>query len=90
MLNTIYSLISDNLRDGSYKIPEFTVEHPKNSDFGDISSNIAMKLAGVLKKNPMLIAEDIRGKLLNLNKPFIDRIDVVRPGFINFFILDDY
>jgi arginyl-tRNA synthetase len=90
MLNTIYSLISDILRDGSYKIPEFTVEHPKNSDFGDISSNIAMKLAGVLKKNPMLIAEDIRGKLLNLNKPFIDRIDVVRPGFINFFISDDY
>jgi len=90
MLNTVYSLISDTLRDNTCKIPEFTVEHPKNSEFGDISSNIAMKLAGVYKKNPLLIAEDIREKLIKLNNPFIDRIEVVRPGFINFFISDDY
>ena len=36
-----------------FKIPEITVDHPENEEFGDYSVNVAMRLAGVVKKNPV-------------------------------------
>ncbi|MDK2976316.1 MAG: arginyl-tRNA synthetase [Candidatus Marinimicrobia bacterium] len=90
MLPYIHSLISEVLRKRSIEIPDFTVEHPKNPDFGDISTNVAMKLAGILKKNPLKIAEEIREELLTLHEFLIQEIECVRPGFINFYISDHY
>jgi len=54
---------------------------------GDFSSNIAMKLARVLKKNPMEIANEIVGNITNEE---IIKIEVKAPGFINFFVKKDY
>lgn len=90
MLQYIQSLISEVLRKRSIEIPDFTVEHPKNPDFGDISTNVAMKLAGVLKRNPLKIAEEIREDLLTRHDSLIQKIECVRPGFINFVISDHY
>lgn len=60
------------------------VEVPKNTLFGDYSSNIAMRLAKILKKNPFDIANDLKTELEKLE--FILKIDVIRPGFLNFFV----
>jgi arginyl-tRNA synthetase len=65
---------------------DFIVEHPANSDFGDYSTNIALTLTKQLKKNPMLISEEI---VRNFPKTeLIKKIEVIKPGFINFWIAD--
>ena len=39
---------------------DIALEKPANSDFGDYSTSIALKLTKQLKKNPLLIAEEIK------------------------------
>jgi arginyl-tRNA synthetase len=55
--------------------------------FGDFSTNIAMKLAGQIKKNPREIAEEISTKLNN--EEFIESSSVAGSGFINIKLKDD-
>lgn len=61
------------------------LEQPAQLIHGDYSTNVAMKLARVAKKNPFDIATDIKKQLETKQLPII-QVDVVRPGFINFFI----
>jgi len=60
------------------------LEHPDNMTFGDYSSNIAMKLSGFLKGNPLEIAEKIKEEILNNES--IEKVEVVKPGFLNFYL----
>ncbi|RQW20697.1 arginine--tRNA ligase [Bacillus sp. C1-1] len=64
------------------------IEQPAQLAHGDYATNIAMKLARVAKKNPYEIALDLKEKLVEKELP-VKQIDVVRPGFINFFIAWD-
>lgn len=66
---------------------EIEVTKPALAENGDFSTNIAMKLARTLKKNPMLIAEEIASKIDNSS---IKNIEIKAPGFINFFVSKDY
>src|SRR3989338_7073230 len=67
---------------------EINLEHPANPDFGDYATSIALKLAKTLKKNPLQIANDI---VKNLPKDdLIDKVEVIKPGFINFWINTNY
>ena len=59
------------------------VETPKDPKLGDYASSAAMKLARSLRKNPLVIAEEIAAKLTEL-LPEAESITVARPGFINF------
>lgn len=54
--------------------------------FGDYSSNIAMKLAGKLKKNPMEVAEQIKKEIEKSRNDGFERIEIAKPGFLNFFV----
>lgn len=64
------------------------VSHPADASHGDYASNVAMQLARQVKQNPLqlagLIADALRTKK-DLAK-VVDRIEVARPGFINFHI----
>lgn len=64
------------------------MEQPVNHDYGDYSSTIALKLSKILKKNPMEIANEII-KIFPENKS-IKKVEVLKPGFINFWISDLY
>lgn len=57
-------------------------ETPKNPNFGDIATNIAMVLAKEIKQNPRHIAQSIVEKL-DFGENIIDRITIDGPGFIN-------
>lgn len=64
------------------------VEQPANMDHGDYSTNIAMQLAKTLRKAPLHIAEQIKVRL-EQNESFatlIHAVQVVPPGFINFYM----
>ena len=59
------------------------VEKSANSDFGDFSSNIAMVLSKILRKNPLEIAEMIQSEL-TIDKKIISDNSVTQAGFLNF------
>jgi arginyl-tRNA synthetase len=60
--------------------------HPANPDFGDYSTSVVLKLTKILKKNPLEIAEAI---VKNFPKDVnIKKIEIIKPGFINFWIDD--
>ena len=63
---------------------DFNIEVPPQKELGDYSTNVALKLS----KGPMKEAEFLKAKLLK-SKIFKD-IQVVKPGFINFFLSTDY
>ena len=66
----------------------FVVETPQNPDFGDYSTNVAMKLSRTLRRNPMDIAQPLCDKLMEL-LPEAESVTAVRPGFINFRLKQD-
>jgi len=90
-MNEIELLIKrdlENILKSRFNIDEgvvsIEIQIPKESKFGDYSTNIAMKLAKILKNNPLNIAKNIEAYLRSSN--YIEKIEVVSPGFINLFI----
>lgn len=67
---------------------EVSTEKPRDATHGDISTNVAMQLAGKLKRNPFDIANEIVDKLGNLDG--VSELSVARPGFINFLFDNKY
>ena len=63
-----------------------TVERTRDSNHGDFTSNIALRLAKSLKKNPRELANEIIKYIPRNNS--IKKIEVAGPGFMNFY-LDD-
>ena len=74
----------------SYPEKDCSLSPPKNIDFGDLSSNIALLLAKELKKSPMDIAKNIVNELNNNLTGHTTNISITNPGFINFEIDDHY
>jgi arginyl-tRNA synthetase len=64
---------------------DFKVEIPKDKNFGDYSTNLALKLGAKLKTNPIEIAKDLKEKI-NQNNKFFLKIEVAPPGFLNFWL----
>ncbi len=59
------------------------IEPPKDSGFGDLTSNAALVLAGQMKTNPRQLAEELKEELL-AHAQEIEKIEVAGPGFLNF------
>jgi len=62
---------------------------PKNKSFGDLTTNAAMVLAPILKKNPMQIAEMIAEGIIGKWQEATE-ISIAAPGFINFSLAPAY
>ena len=62
---------------------------PKKETHGDFSTNIAMLLAGKLKRKPRELAQELIYSL-NYDRSIISKVEVAGPGFINFFFTPDY
>ena len=86
IIKSIYN-VTNNL---SYPKKECSLAPPKNTEFGDLCSNIALLLAKDLKKSPLEIANNIVSELNNISSEHITSISVTNPGFINFKIEDHY
>src|SRR5699024_9788900 len=71
------------------ELPSIVLEKPRDKTHGDFATNIAMQLARIAKKAPRNIAEEIVEEL-DVEKASIDRIEIAGPGFINFFMKEDY
>ncbi len=76
------------------ELPAVVVEVPAEPIHGEYTCNIAMQLSRILKKNPLEIADSIvKGMETGLNgsplKTKIKKIEVKRPGFINFYFSNE-
>jgi arginyl-tRNA synthetase len=64
------------------------IKSPSSPEFGDYSSSVSLKLSRHLMKSPMAIAEELK-KNISENDA-ISKVDIVAPGFINFWVNKDY
>jgi arginyl-tRNA synthetase len=61
---------------------------PKDKKFGDLATNVAFQIAPLIKDSPYNTAEKIKKELLNAligskKEDWIEKVDVIKPGFIN-------
>ncbi|MHB0912413.1 MAG: arginine--tRNA ligase [Armatimonadota bacterium] len=66
------------------ELPEVGIEPPKNREFGDFTTNVAMVLAAEAKMPPRKIAE----RLIENLKPdeMVERVEIAGAGFVNFYL----
>lgn len=65
-----------------FMLPAIRVERPKDDQFGEYTTNIALALAKEAKKSPLQIAELIKEKLV-LEE--FEKVVIVAPGYLNFY-----
>lgn len=68
-----------------YPLDNIVIEIPKEAEHGDYSSNIAMQLTKILKRNPREIATTII-QTIDKESADIETIEIAGPGFINLFL----
>ncbi|MGO3723214.1 MAG: arginine--tRNA ligase [Staphylococcus equorum] len=71
------------------EIPEIKIEIPKDKSNGDYSTNIAMVLTKIAKRNPREIAQAIVDNL-DTAKAKVEKVAIAGPGFINFYLDNSY
>jgi len=89
---TILDSIEKNIKQSNFQIkiiPEIILLTPKNKSHGDLSTNIAMQLSRELKLKPLDIAHFIVDNL-NIKDSIIGEVEMVRPGFINFCLKENW
>jgi len=86
----IKKYISNEIKNSIPEInQEITFDNPKDQKHGDLTTNIALVYSKLSGKKPRDLALEISEKL-NLDKNLISKTEIAGPGFINFFISDDY
>lgn len=70
-------------------VSDITVEISRpEPQFGDYTTNIAMKLAKSLAKNPREVASEIVNIIQQASYDWLQSIEIAGPGFINFSLTD--
>ena len=84
----MHDFLQDHLDENKIEFSEWGVNVNNQEGFGDYSSNIALKLAKILKKAPIEIAENIAIHPNASENVFT--LSASQPGFVNFHISNDY
>ena len=82
----LYKYVSDKINEKLGAV--VNLESPRNREFGDFSTNVAMVMAKNAGKNPRELAADYVSKLAELD--FVADASVAGPGFINIKLRDDF
>jgi len=90
----LISQLNESLKDSfpaQFKTLSLELETPAEKNFGEFSSNIALKSAKIFHKNPLKLAEEfsrVFQESVNSSrlKTKISKIEVKKPGFINFYL----
>ncbi len=67
-----------------FSVPEFSIEVPKDRQFGDYATNVAFVLAKARKSSPKALAESIASAVAQ--DDIIEKVSVAGSGFINFYL----
>ncbi len=95
-IKTMINLLSEFIRNSiknyvsvGEKAPQFNITIPIHKDYGDFSTGVAFNLAPLLKRSPYDIAVEISERMRKYTD-FINKADVVKPGYINFLMNDKF
>jgi arginyl-tRNA synthetase len=83
----IWDAVAAAAADGSLpevSVPDFDISAPPRPEMGDFACNVAMALAGQVKRPPREVAQVVIGHL-PAGLP-LERAEVAGPGFINLFL----
>lgn len=91
ILQNIKDELTNNIKELGYYTEnlEVVLEIPKDKENGDYATNVAMRLARVARKAPMVIAGEIIEKF-NKEKTHVSNVVAAGSGFINFTLDIDY
>ena len=67
-----------------FSIPEIKLEFSKIKEHGDYATNISLISSPLFKENPIELAEKLKKKIEK--DKMIEKIEIKKPGFLNFFI----
>ena len=90
--NIIYSAANMAIEQGvlpAAELTPFKIEIPQNRDHGDYAVNAAMVWSKAFRNAPRKIAESLTERF-NLSGSYIKSFEIAGPGFINFFLADNY
>ncbi len=87
--NYLYNLLQESVIQLGIETDQIQLAPPRNPEFGDLSTNLALTLTKILKKPPMSIAEMIR-QHMTFDESLLSEVTVTAPGFINFRISPTY
>ncbi len=73
--------------DGEVPEPELLV--PPKKEHGDFATNVALKVAKSAGRGAREVAQVI-AHALDLEAPFVERVEVAGPGFLNVFLTDEW
>lgn len=79
----VVNQIKKSLRLNNFPEVDVIVDVPKNSQFGDLSTNVAMQLTKLLRRPPREIARELINKM-EIDPNFFEKVEVAGAGFINF------
>ena len=71
------------------QISDMSVEVPRERNFGDFSTNVAMQVSKQAKLPPGKTAELLSGEF-DFTGTYIERTEIAGPGFINFYLSRDW
>jgi arginyl-tRNA synthetase len=70
-----------------FDVEKIKVDYPPDG-MGDFSSNVALLITKEAGKSPMEVAEELKNKIAP-NKLEFEKIEVAKPGFLNFFLSNE-
>jgi arginyl-tRNA synthetase len=86
-MQTLQSTLASVIRDVFNVDVQPEITRP-DEQFGDYATNVAMQLAGRLRRNPREVAEELAAKLQEQAGNDIKSVDIAGPGFINILLSD--
>ena len=89
MRNQIVSCVEESLKKCGIIAGNFQIEVPRDKQFGDFSTNVAMTLAKAEKQAPRAIAERIIENV-DISDTYIEKIEIAGAGFINFYLKPEW
>ncbi|MBE6781655.1 MAG: arginine--tRNA ligase [Ruminococcaceae bacterium] len=90
--NIIYTAAKSVVADGvlpEAELTPFKIEIPQNRDHGDYAVNAAMVWSKAFRNAPRKIAELLTERF-DFSNSYIKSCEIAGPGFINFFLADNY
>ncbi len=85
-LKLILKTIIQNNLNIDIDINEIEVNRTQDLKFGDLTTNVALKLSQQVGKTPREIGELLSVELQDQTREFISKVEIAGPGFLNFFI----
>ncbi len=89
--NKINNILQELLHKNNVQITKelfFAVETPKNEAHGDVSTNVAMVYCKSFNMSPLVLAEIFKEEISKIKE--IKLVEVVKPGFINMIIAEEF